>query len=144
MGLLAGIAWVMRQPGVEPVARAFGVLALYGLLFLVTLAKIWWTAGADAVVLEDGVLLYRALHGFRPRRLELASVLGCAPRAGTQSLRFVHRGRGREEREFYLNLAVVEGRHEFIDRLGEGLTAAGLVREPGRPDAWRRPDWESW
>jgi hypothetical protein len=144
VALLGGIAWVLRTPGVEPVARAFGVLAAYGLLFLATLAKIWWTAGEDAVVLADDALRYRPLHGFRPRSLELGSVLGCAPRAGTQALRFVYRGRRQEEREFYLNLAVIEGRHEFLERLGERLVALGLTRLPDRSDAWARPGWERW
>ncbi|MGH9465495.1 MAG: hypothetical protein ACRD0X_07585, partial [Thermoanaerobaculia bacterium] len=144
VAVLTGFAWVLREPGVEPVARAFGVLAAYGLLFLATLAKIWWTAGEDAVVLADEALLYRPLHGFRPRRLELASVLGCGPRAGTQALRFVHRGRRQEEREFYLNLALIDDRHRFLEQLGERLGAAGLVPRPGRTDAWIRPGWEPW
>ncbi len=144
VALVGAIAWLLREPGVEPVSRAFGVLAAYGLLFLATLAKIGWTAGADAVVLEEEALLYRPLHGFGTRRLEWVSVLGCAPREGTQALRLVHRGRREEEREFYLNLALVEDRHRFLERLGERLRASGLAPRPGRADAWARPGWEPW
>lgn len=144
VAVAGGAAWVLGEPGVEPVARAFGVLAAYGLLFSASLAKIWWTAAKDAVVLEEDALLVRSLYGLRPRRLELGAVLGCAPRAGTQALRFVHRGRHGEEREFYLNLAIVDRRHDFLERLGERLVAAGLAARPGREDAWARPGWEAW
>ncbi len=144
LAILAGLAWVLRAPGSEPVGRALGVLAAYGALFLATLVKIWWTAGADAVVLDAERLAYRPLHAFGPRRLELARVLGCAPREGTQALRFVLRGTAGEEREFYLNLALVDRRHALLDRLGERLVAFGLEPVPGRSDAWRRPGWAPW
>lgn len=142
--LLGGAAWMLRGPSSQPASRAFGVLALYGLLFAATLAKIWWTAGTDSVALEGEVLAYRPLHLFRPRRLDLGRVLGCAPKEGTHSLRFVFLGRHDEEREFYLNLAVVDGRHDFVERLGQRLADLGLVPMGRRDDAWRRPGWEPW
>lgn len=143
LALLAAISWVLRTPTGAPGARAFGVLALYGLLFWLTLAKVWWTAGSPAVALVDGRLEYQPLHTFRPRALALSSVLSCAPREGTHALRFVYRGARGEEREFFLNLAVVDGRHELLDRLGAELERQGLAPVPGR-QAWRRTDWNAW
>lgn len=143
LALLGGISWLLRTPTAAPGARAFGVLALYGAVFWLTLAKVWWTAGSPAVRLSAERLEYQPLHAFAPRALELATVLGCAPREGTHALRFVHRGRRGEERELYLNLAVVDGRHELLEQLGRALEAHGLAPVPGRP-AWRRPDWPAW
>jgi hypothetical protein len=143
LALLGGVSWLLRAPGGAPGARAFGVLALYGLLFWLTLAKVWWTAGTPAVRLAPERLEYQPLHTFKPRGLELATVLGCAPREGTHALRFVYRGERGEERELYLNLAVVDGRHDLLERLGQALERQGLVPVPGR-QAWRRTDWDAW
>jgi hypothetical protein len=143
LALLGAVSWLLRGPTGTPGARAFGVLALYGLLFWVTLAKVWWTAGSPAVRIGVGRLEYQPLHVFRPRVLELSTVLGCAPREGTQALRFVHRGRRGEERELYLNLGVVDGRHDFLERLGAALEGEGLAPVPGQ-QAWRRTDWNAW
>ena len=144
VAILGGITYVLGQPDGAPAARAFGVLMLYGALFWISLAKIWWTAGGAAVTLDAEALAYQPLHTFRPRRIALATVLGCEPRPGTQGLRLVHRGKKGEEREFFLNLAVIKGRHGFLETLGRLLCECGLQPVPGRSDAWRRPEWDPW
>ncbi len=141
VGLLGGVTWLFRDPRSEPLSRAFGALLLYGLLFLVSLAKIWWTAGGAAVVLEDGTLAYQPLHTFRPKRIPLDSVLACAPKPETQSLRFVYEASPGHGREFFLNLGVIEGRTELLALLGERLRERGLVPVEGAHASWRRPDW---
>lgn len=137
---LGAVVWFFSEGEREAWGRAFGVLAAYGLLFLLTLAKIWWTAGKPAVALDDDALLYQPLHTFGPRRIPFARVLACAPRPGTEALRFVVERRG-TARELFLNLAIVRGQHRFLEALGERLEAAGLVPLPGRERSWRRLDW---
>ncbi|HVF59461.1 MAG TPA: hypothetical protein VNJ70_06580 [Thermoanaerobaculia bacterium] len=149
---LGAVVWLFSEGEREAWGRAFGVLTAYGLLFLLTLAKIWWTAGKPAVALDDDALLYQPLHTFRPRRVPFARVLACAPRPGTEALRFVvevdsmppflRKGRqGGTARELFLNLAIVRGQHRFLALLGERLEAAGLDPVPGRERTWRRPGW---
>ena len=135
---LGAFVWFFSEGEREAWGRAFGVLAAYGLLFLLTLAKIWWTAGKPAVALDDDALLYQPLHTFRPRRVPFARVLSCAPRPATEALRFVVERRG-SARELFLNLAIVRGQHRFLALLGERLEAAGLVPVPGRERSWHRP-----
>jgi hypothetical protein len=139
VALLGLAVWWLWEPGGggAPLARAFGVLAAYGLLFWATLLKVWWTAGRPAVVVGEEALAYQPLHTFRPRRLPYSRLLAVSPRAGTQSLRLVVAER-RGPRELFLNLAVVDGRHRFLDQLGERLRAAGLGEAPGG-NAWERP-----
>lgn len=137
---LGAVVWFFSEGEREAWGRAFGVLAAYGLLFLLTLAKIWWTAGKPAVALDDDALLYQPLHTFRPRRVPFARVLACAPRPGTEALRFVVERRS-TARELFLNLAIVRGQHRFLALLGERLEAAGLQPVPGRERTWRRPGW---
>ena len=120
--------------------RGFGVLLAYSVLFVGTLAKIWWTAGRPAVEIDADGLAYQPLHTFRPRRIPFARVLAVNPRPGTEALRFVIERRG-EARELFLNLAVVKGQHRFVELLGEGLVAGGLVPVPGRERSWRRIEW---
>jgi|GEM_PF-1601722 len=142
IALFGGIAWIFRDPSGPTVGRAFGVLALYALLFLATLLKIWGTAArCPAVRFVGAELEYQPLHTFRPRRIDLDSVHMVAPRTGTQSLRIVHE-LPRGPQEFYLNLGVVDGRNEFLDELGERLTQRGLEETPGQRNAWHRPDWD--
>ena len=52
VALLGLVAWLFRTPGSAPLGRAFGVLAGYGLLFWLTLLKVWWTAGLPAVEVD--------------------------------------------------------------------------------------------
>ena len=125
LAVIGGVAWVFRSPDEGAFGRAFAVLSAYGLLFWVTLFKIWWTAGRPAVVLDDSTIGYQGLHAFRPRRIRFDRILACGMRAGTESLRFVIEGR-RRDREFFLNLAVVEKRHRLLDSLGSRLEASGL------------------
>jgi hypothetical protein len=120
--------------------RAFGVLLGYSVLFWLTLAKIWWTAGRTAVAVGPGAVLYQPLHTWTLRRIELALVLAVDPRPGTEALRFVVARRG-VARELFLNLAVVQGRNELLELLGERLVASGLAAVPGRTHSWRRPEW---
>jgi hypothetical protein len=139
--LALGVAvFVLRAEEREAWGRAFGVLLAYSLLFWGSLAKIWWTAGRPAVLIDGEGLAYQPLHTFRPRRIPFASVLACAPRPGTEALRLVVE-LGGVGRELFLNLAVVRGQHRFLELLGEGLEAAGLERVPGRESTWRRPGW---
>lgn len=139
VGLLGGVTWLFRDPQSEPLGRAFGALLLYGVLFLATLGKIWWTARGAAVVVESEALAYQPLHTFRPKRIPLASVLACAPKRETQSLRFVYEASPGRGREFFLNLGVIDGRTEFLALLGQRLRERGLVPVPGAHASWRRP-----
>ena len=141
VALLGGVAWIFKTPGSAPLGRAFGVLLFYGVLFWLTLLKIWWTAGKPAVVVGINFLSYQPLHTFRRRRIPYARVLSCAPRKETESLRIVHEKKPGQGREFFLNLAVVDGRHSFLDRLGERLEATGLQPVPEEPNSWNRPGW---
>ena len=45
-------------------------------------------------------------------------------------------------REFFLNLAVIDGRRAFLDLLGERLENAGLQAVPNESDSWSRPGWK--
>ncbi len=138
---LGAVVWLLSGGQRDAWGRAFGVLLAYALLFLLTLAKIWWTAGRPAVAVDDEALLYQPLHTFRPRRVPFARVLACAPRPGTEALRFVLE-RGGQAREFFLNLAIVKGQHRLLELLDERLQAAGLEPVPGRERSWRRPGWD--
>ena len=142
VALLGGVAWLFESPGSEPLGRAFGVLLFYSILFWLTLLKIWWTAGKPAVVVGSNFLSYQPLHTFRMRRIPYTRMLSCVPRKQTESLRIVHEKRPGQGREFFLNLAVVDGRHAFLDLLGERLESAGLQPIPNEPDSWSRPGWQ--
>jgi hypothetical protein len=139
--VLGAVVWWLEASEREAWGRAFAVLFAYGLLFWASLLKIWWTAGRPAVEIDEEALAYQPLHTFRPRRIPFARVLSCAPRPGTEALRLVIEQRGRA-RELFLNLAVVKGRHRFVELLGERLEKAGLAPVPGRDTAWRRLDWD--
>ena len=69
VALLGLVAWLFRTPGSAPLGRAFGVLAGYGLLFWLTLLKVWWTAGLPAVEVDGEAIAYQPLHTFRPQRV---------------------------------------------------------------------------
>ncbi len=140
LAVLGLVTWLLRSPGEAPLGRAFGALTFYGALFLLTLAKIWWTAGRPAAVLEDDAIGYQTLHGFRLRRLPLERVLAAEPKAGTSSYRIVYRA-GDVARELFLNLGVIDGRTRLLDGLGRRLGERGLEPVPGRLHAWRRPEW---
>jgi hypothetical protein len=141
--VLGALAWLAREPGSAPLSRAFGVLVLYGSIFWLTLVKIWWTASqTPAVRLDEEGLAYQPLHTFRPRRLRWQDILALAPRKGTSSLRFVFQRPSGRAREFFLNLAVVDRRREFLERLEEMLRNAGLEPDPQVKRGWRRPEWK--
>lgn len=143
LAVLGGVTWILRQPGSVPLGRAFGVLALYTALFLLTLLKIWWTARrAPAIVLTGSSLSYQLLHRFRPTSLPIAEVLSCGMRAGTESMRFVRQEPSGRTREFFLNLAVIDRRNEFLHLLGQRLEAAGLEPSTGPEKRWSRPGYE--
>ena len=142
VALLGGVAWFFKSPDSAPLGRAFGVLLFYGVLFWLTLLKIWWTAGKPAVLVGLNFLAYQPLHAFRMRRIPYARILSCAPRKQTESLRIVHEKKPGQGREFFLNLAVIDGRHAFLDLLGERLELAGLQPSPSEPDSWNRPGWQ--
>jgi len=136
------VVWLLRGPGNAPMGRAFRVLAIYGGLFCLSLLKVWWTAGYPAVVLDGEGLAYQPLHAFRRRAVRFDRILACAPRQDTHSLRVIHQWSKGRARELFLNLAVIDGRHDLLDRLGERLLEAGLepLTEYGR--AWCRPGHE--
>ena len=139
VAVLGLLTWLLRSPASAPLYRAFGALVFYGLLFLATLAKIWWTAGQPAVRIDEDALGYQPLHTFRPRRVPFDRILGLAPKEGTQSLRILHR-KGDRARELFLNLGVVKGRHRLLAELGQRLEERGLEPIPGQPEAWQHPD----
>jgi hypothetical protein len=138
LGLLAGIAWIMRDPDSGVFGKAFAVLLAYAVLFWASLFKIWWTAGKSAIEIDGEALAYRPLQYFSPRRLRFDQVLACGPRPGTESFRFVI-DTGKRERELFLNLAVVKDKHRLLELLGERLEAAGLARDG---ETWARPGAE--
>ena len=142
IGILGFVAWLYRDPGSAPLSRAFGVLTGYGLLFWLTLLKVWWTGGGAAVVLDDEKLAYQPLHTFSQKSIPWNKVLFCGPRPGTQSLRLVHENERGVGRDFFLNLAVIDGRNEFLDAVGQQLQAAGLVAVGGQRHTWQRQDWD--
>ena len=140
VALFGGVAWWMREPGAAPLSRAFGVLVLYGALFLGSLLKIWWTAGRPAVVVDDEALAYQPLHLFRPKRIPWQRVLSAAPKEGTRSYRLAFEKTPGKAREFFLNLAVVSDSHALMGEICRCLEAAGLEQEGD--NIWRRPGWE--
>ncbi len=142
VAVLGLAACALRGPDSAPLARAFGTLGGYGLLFWLSLLKVWWTAGKPAVVVDGEGIAYQPLHLFKLRTIPFAKVVSCAPRKTTESLRLIHEWRPGEGREFFLNLAVIAGRHELLDLLGERLAAAGLEPVAGEKHSWRRPGWE--
>lgn len=141
VALFGVVAWWLREPGAAPLARAFGVLVLYGALFLASLLKIWWTAGRPAVVLDDVGLAYQPLHRFRPKRIPWDRVLAAAPKEGTRSFRLAFEKSPGRGREFFLNLAVVADSHSLVGDMGTLLEAAGLQADAAA-NSWRRPGWE--
>ena len=142
VGVLAGVAWFLRSPGAAHLERAFGVLALYGLLFCLTLLKIWWTAARPAVLINDEELAYQPLHAFGYKTIPYEKIFYCAPRADTESLRVIHETRNGKGKEFFLNLAVIQGRNELLDDLGRSLESAGLEAAPDAKHTWRRDGFE--
>ena len=79
---------------------------------------------------------------FRRRAVSFDRILACAPRQDTHSLRVIHEWSRDRARELFLNLAVIDGRHELLDRLGERLLEAGLEPVKERAHAWCRPGHE--
>jgi hypothetical protein len=57
-------------------------------------------------------------------------------------LRFVIESRPGTARELFLNLGVIDGRHEFLDELGRRLVDDGLEPVEGEQNSWRRGGWE--
>jgi hypothetical protein len=139
VALVASLAAWVAPEGDFAWRRAVQVLAGYGVLFLASLAKIWWTARRPAVVLGRDALRWQPLHRFRPRQAPYANLLAVGQRAGTESLRLVVTdSRGGAARELFLNLGLVDGRNEMLAGLGERLRGCGL--EPlASPHAYRRP-----
>ncbi|HVR28534.1 MAG TPA: hypothetical protein VMS86_03275 [Thermoanaerobaculia bacterium] len=135
LGLLAAVAWLLRDPSEGVFGKAFTVLLGYALLFWASLWKIWWTAGRPAIEIDAETLAYRPLQYFSPRRVRFDGVLACGPRPGTESLRLVVDQSGRE-RELFLNLAVVKDKHRLLEVVGERLERAGLRRDDA---GWARP-----
>jgi len=141
--ILGGVTWLFRQPESRPVGRAFGVLFLYAALFFLTLLKIWWTASrSPAVLLGADTLAYQSLHGLRPKSFPIEEIVSCGMRSGTESLRFVRVKPNGRALEFFLNLAVIDGRNEFLHLLEQRLVERGLERAPGRPKRWIKPGYE--
>lgn len=141
IGALAAVgagAWLLRSPDEGAFGWAFTILSAYALLFLVTLLKIWWTAGNAAVEIDSSGIAYQPLHTFGPRRIPYERVLFCAPREGTESLCIVVEGL-RRDREFFLNLGVVVRKHRLLEALGERLMAAGLEPIDAAGSGWSRP-----
>lgn len=143
LAILGGVTWLFRQPDSRPLGRAFGVLLFYALLFLGTLLKIWWTASrAPAVRLTEEKLSYQSLHRFRPKSFPIEEIVSCGMRSGTESLRFVRLKPSGRAVEFFLNLAVIDGRNEFMHLLGKQLESRGLERIDDRPKRWIKPGYE--
>lgn len=136
---LIAVVWALRDPNEGFAGKAFTVLLTYALLFWATLFKIWWTAGRPAVTLDETGVGYQPLHTFAPRRIAYDRILACGRRDETESQRFVVEGRGKKAKEFFLNLAVVRGKHDLLAQLGERLIARGLEPEG---EGWRRPSFE--
>ena len=132
---LAAVSVALGDPADFTWRRAVQVLTGYMALFLATLAKIWWTAGKPAAVIEPEALLWQPLHRFRALRVRFAELAAVGPRPGTESLRLVLAA-GRER---FLNLGLIERRNEFLELLGERLRDHGLEPEPGARHGYRRP-----
>lgn len=139
---LGAVAWIFRSPGSAHLGRAFGVLGLYGLLFCITLLKIWWTAGRPAVLVGDSEIAYQPLHAFGYKTIPYDKIFYCAPRPDSESLRVIHETRNGRGKEFFLNLAVIQGRHKLLDDLGRSLESAGLEAAPEAKYTWRRDGFE--
>ncbi len=133
-------AVVVWQGGLSgaPLARALGVLAAYGVLFLASLIKIWWTAGGPSAGWNEEGLWFQALHKFRPTRVFWESILAGGKKQGTNSYRLVEQRRG-EARERFLNLAVIQSHHRFVDGLESRFADLGF--EPSAV-GWARPGWD--
>jgi hypothetical protein len=142
VGLLGVVAWTLRSPGSAHLVRAFGVLVLYSSLFWLTLLKIWWTAGRPAVLIREQEIAYQPLHAFRYKTIPYKKIFYCAPRVDTESLRLIHETRHGKGKEFFLNLAVIQGRNELLDDLGRALERAGLEAVYGAQHTWRRDGFE--
>lgn len=140
LAAFVAVAWTLRGPDTAAFARALQVLAAYALLFWASLLKIEWTARRPAAVLDGEGLSFQPLHTFRPRRLRWAEVQSCGQKPATESLRLVVE-RGGQARELFLNLGLIDRRHEFLDALGEALVAAGLERLPGSGLEFQRSGW---
>lgn len=142
VAVLGLVTWWLKAPGTAPAGRAFGVLAFYGILFWLTLLKIWWTAGKPAVVVEEEWLGYQPLHMFSLKKIPFDKTYFCGPRQATESLRLIHERTPGRVQEFFLNLAVIDRRHEFLDVLGTRLEDAGLDKVAGEPGTWRRQGFD--
>ena len=121
-----------------PLARALGVLAAYGAVFLFSLGKIWWTAGGGAAGWDESGLWFQALHRFRPTRIPWQQIVAAGPKPGTRAYRLVVR-RNDDARERFLNLAVIRDHHQFVQGLQRELVAHGLV---AANDGFARPGWD--
>jgi hypothetical protein len=137
-GVASIAAWIAPRGDVAW-HRAVEVLAGYGLLFVASLAKIWWTARRPAAVLDGEALRWQPLHLFSLREARFADLLLVGQRPGTESLRLVvGGGEGAQARELFLNLGLIDGRNEMLASLGAELRRHGL--EPlAAPNAYRRP-----
>jgi len=136
---LAAASALVADPADFTWRRAMQVLAGYVALFLATLAKIWWTAGKPAAVVEKDALFWQPLHRFRPLRAGFADLVAVGPRPGTESLRLVLEP---GQRERFLNLGLIDRRNEFLELIGERLRRAGLEALPGVRHAFRRPGFD--
>ena len=87
-------------------------------------------------------LAYQSLHGLRPKSFPIEEIVSCGMRSGTESLRFVRVKPNGRALEFFLNLAVIDGRNEFLHLLEQRLVERGLERAPGRPKRWIKPGYE--
>lgn len=135
---LIAVVWTLRDPNDGFAGKAFTVLLTYAALFWATLFKIWWTAGRPAVTLDADGIGYQPLHTFSRRRIAYDRILACGRREATESQRIVVERRGRAK-EFFLNLAVVRGKHDLLAQLGQRLVDRGLVAEG---EGWRRPSFD--
>lgn len=138
-GVAAIAVWVAPRGDIAW-HRAVEVLAGYGLLFVGSLAKIWWTARRPAVLLDGEALRWQPLHLFSFREARFEDLLAVGQRSGTESLRLVvgGGGEGAPARELFLNLGLIDGRNEMLSSLGVELRRSGL--EPlDAPNAYRRP-----
>ena len=135
--LVVAVVWQGGLSG-APLARALGVLAGYGLLFLASLAKIWWTAGGPSAGWDKDGVWFQALHKWRPTRLAWESILAGRKRSETSSYRLVEQRRG-EARERFLNLAVIQNHHQFVQGLETELSKLGFEHSA---HGWARRGWD--
>ncbi len=119
-------------------ARALGVLGAYGLVFLASLAKIWWTAGKPAAGWDEDGLWFQALHKFAPSRVPWSQVVAAGRKQDTRAYRLVEK-KGDGARERFLNLAVIRQHHQFVEGLEQKFADLGFeTSESG----WARPGWD--